>query len=57
MMNGCGTGKHLEGSGRGVIDVLSCHVPGVTKKTHENFHLGRLMTRPRLGPNIPNAGF
>jgi len=39
MMNDCGTGKHLEGNGRGLLDVLSFHVPCVTEKSPRTFSI------------------
>jgi hypothetical protein len=34
-------GRDMEGSGRGLIEVLSGHLPGGTEKNHENPHSSR----------------
>jgi hypothetical protein len=31
--------KRLEGSGRGLLDVWTCHFAGVTERGHKNFQL------------------
>jgi hypothetical protein len=42
----------MDGSGRGLIEVLSQHLAGGTEENDENFQSGYPVARPKLEPRI-----